>query len=363
MTRLVHAVMCGGSGTRLWPWSRPSRPKQFLTVTGDRSLLQAAVARLEGFSRPVETIVIGSEDHRFLIAEQLRAVSGVAEIVLEPEPHNTAPVALIAALRAKALLGEDDGLVLLAPADHIISDIAAFHAAIGRAIPAALAGNLVTFGIDPALPETGYGYIEIGDALPDAPGVSRARGFREKPDRATAEAYLASGDFFWNAGIFLFAPGMLLAAAETLHPAMAAACRVACERACPDPDFVRLDAEAYGRLETISFDHAFAERLDGRVAVVPVSMGWSDIGSWRALRDVHVAGTPGTPKGSNATTGPVELFDCSGSLAFSDGVPVVALGLTDVVVVATGEAVYVAPMDRAGDIKALLTRLKTKLDR
>lgn len=363
MTRLVHAVMCGGSGTRLWPWSRPSRPKQFLTISGDRSLLQAAVARLEGLSRPVETIVIGSEAHRFLIAEQLRAVSGIAEIVLEPEPHNTAPVALIAALRAEKLFAGNDGLVLLAPADHIISDIAAFHAAIERAVPAALAGNLVTFGIDPAGPETGYGYIETGDGLPDVPGVLRARSFREKPDRAAAEAYLASGNFLWNAGIFLFAPGMLLAAAETLHPAMAAACRVACERARPDPDFVRLDAEAYGRLETISFDYAFAERLEGTVAVVPVSMGWSDIGSWRALRDAHVTGTPGTPNGSNATTGPVDLVECSGSLAFSDRVPVVALGLTDMVVVATGEAVYVAPIDRDGDIKDILPRLKTKPDR
>ncbi len=343
--------MCGGSGTRLWPLSRQSCPKQFLTLFGDRSLLQSTVDRLDGLPLAVQTIVIGNEDYRFLMAEQLRSTSGAAEIVLEPEMRNTAPVALVAALRAQGLLG-GDGLVLLSPADHIIADTAAFYEAIERAIPAAKAGYLVTFGINPTHAATGYGYIEVGGALPEAGGVARATSFREKPDRTTAEAFLASRAFLWNAGIFLFDPAALLTAAQTMYPRMAADCRASSDGARPDLDFVRLDAEAYARIETISFDHAFAEKLEGKVAVVPVTMGWSDIGSWSALYDSRVD----APEG-NVVEGPAELFDCAGSLAFSDGPLVVAQGVRDLVVVANHDAVYVAPLALSEGVKDIVATL------
>ncbi|MCT8970516.1 mannose-1-phosphate guanylyltransferase/mannose-6-phosphate isomerase [Microbaculum marinisediminis] len=354
MTDLVHAIMCGGAGTRLWPWSRSSCPKPFLTLAGDRSLLQSTVDRLDGFSMAVETIVLGNRDDRVAIAEHLRDTSGAAEIVLEPEIRDTAPAALVAALRAQARLSPG-GLVLLAPADHVIADTGAFHAAITRAMPAARAGYVVTFGIGPTHPATRYGYIEYADA--DAPaggdGVFRVRSFREKPDEATAEAFVASGNFLWNAGIFLFDPAALLDQAETLHPEMVATCRAACDKASRDIDFLRLDPEAYARLGTISFDHAFAERLGDRLAVVPVSMGWSDIGSWTALYEARSE----QAEAGNVIEGPVDLVDCSGSLAFSDGPALVARGLRDMVVAASHGAVFVAPRAEADKVKDIVATL------
>lgn len=349
MTDLVHAIMCGGAGTRLWPWSRSSCPKPFLTLAGDRSLLQSTVDRLDGFSMAVETIVLGNRDDRFAIAEHLRDTSGAAEIVLEPEIRDTAPVALVAALRSQARLSPG-GLVLLAPADHVIADTAAFHTAITRAMPAARAGHLVTFGIGPTHPATRYGYIERGEALTGDDEVFRARSFREKPDEATAEAFVVSGNFYWNAGIFLFDPAALLDQAETLHPEMVAACRASCDTAGQDIDFLRLDPEAYARLGTISFDHAFAERLGGKIAVVPVSMGWSDIGSWTALYEAR----SNQAEADNVIEGPVDLIDCSGSLAFSDGPALVAQGLRDMVVAASHGAVFVAPRAVADKVKDIV---------
>ncbi|MEJ8572062.1 mannose-1-phosphate guanylyltransferase/mannose-6-phosphate isomerase [Microbaculum marinum] len=355
MTEIVHAVMCGGSGTRLWPWSRRSYPKQFLSLVGDRSLLQATVGRLGARHGVTETIVIGNEEHRFLIAEQLRRGGDVAEIVLEPLMRNTAAVAIVAALRAEARKGPDC-LVLLAPADHVIGDAEAYGAAIGQATPAAQAGYVVTFGITPDRPETGYGYIEFGDALAEAPGVSLARGFREKPDRETAEGFLASGGFAWNAGIFLFSPQTLIEAAGRLCPDMLAACRAACDGAKPDLDFLRLDAEPYAQIDDISFDYAFAEQLDGKVAVVPVSMGWSDVGSWHALYEAR----GGNGGGENVTEGPTMLFDTENTLAFSDGPLVVAHGLKDVVIVANHDAIYVASAEHTGEVKRVVAELESR---
>ena len=341
--------MCGGAGARLWPWSRSSCPKPFLTLAGDRSLLQSTVDRLDGFSMPIETIVLGNRDDRFAIAEHLRTTSGAAEIVLEPEIRDTAPAALVAALRAQARLSPG-GLVLLAPADHVIADTAAFHAAIARAMPAARAGYLVTFGIGPTHPAPRYGYIERGDSPVGADNVFRARSFHEKPDEATAETFVATGNFLWNAGIFLFDPAALLDQAETLHPGMVAACRASCDKASEDSDFLHLDREAYARLEAISFDHAFAERLGDKVAVVPVSMGWSDIGSWTALYEAR----SNQAEGGNVIEGPVELADCAGTLAFSDGPVLVAQGLRDMVVAASHDAVFVAPRAEADKVKDIV---------
>jgi|FEC22Drversion2_1045045.scaffolds.fasta_scaffold00233_2 mannose-1-phosphate guanylyltransferase/mannose-6-phosphate isomerase len=355
MTRLVHTVMCGGSGTRLWPWSRQSYPKQFLSLGGDRSLLQATVSRLPQAGQPVETIVIGNEEHRFLIAEQLRQVGLSAEILLEPEMRNTAPVALIAALRAQEKFG-DDCLVLLAPADHIIGDASAYRAAVATAMAAARSGRVVTFGVTPDRPETGYGYIERGAPLAGIDGAESVDSFREKPDREVAEAYLASGRFCWNAGIFLFAPQVLLAAAHRLEPRMLDLCRAACAGASRDLDFLRLAREPYCDLPSISFDYAFAERLQGAMAVVPVAMGWSDIGSWQSLRLAHT----GLGSRENVASGAVELIDCEGVLAMSDGPLIVAHGLEDLVVVASADAVYVGAADRSEELRKVVGELQAR---
>jgi mannose-1-phosphate guanylyltransferase/mannose-6-phosphate isomerase len=353
MTVLVHAVMCGGLGTRLWPWSRRSYPKQFLKLVGERSLLQLTVDRLDGLSARVTTIAIGNEEHRFLIAEHLRGTSvGVGEIVLEPEGRNTACVVLVAALRAAARCGEDS-LVLLSAADHYIADPAAYHAAIDRAIPVAQAGRIVTFGIKPDRPETGYGYIEIGDRLNETSDAFAIASFQEKPNLALATEYLASNRFLWNAGIFLFAARHLLDIAAKLQPAMLDACRRACDDAILDLDFFRLAREPFLVIENISFDYAVMEKIGERGAVIPVAMGWSDIGSWNAMRQLHGA----TDASGNVARGAVELFDCSDVVGFSDGPLVVAHGLCDTIIVANYDAVYVASGDASQETKTVVTEL------
>jgi mannose-1-phosphate guanylyltransferase/mannose-6-phosphate isomerase len=353
MTNLVHAVMCGGSGTRLWPWSRRSYPKQFLKLVGHQSLLQSTVDRLEGLAADVTTIAMGNEEHRFLIAEHLRGTrAGVGEIVLEPEGRNTACVALIAALRAAARCGEDS-LVLLSAADHYIADPAAYRAAIEQAIPIAQAGRTVTFGIRPDRPEIGYGYIEIGNRLGGSNQAFAIASFREKPNQTVAADYVASEKFLWNAGIFLFGAKHLFDIAEKLQPAMLDACRRACAEATADLDFLRLAREPFLEIENISFDYAIMEKIGGRGAVIPISIGWSDIGSWNAMRQLY-----GSKDGSsNVTQGAVELFDCEGVVGFSDGPLVVAHGLRDAIVVANHDAVYVTTADASQEVKSVVAEL------
>jgi mannose-1-phosphate guanylyltransferase/mannose-6-phosphate isomerase len=356
MANLVHAVMCGGSGTRLWPWSRRSYPKQFLKLVGDQSLLQSTVDRLEGLSADVTTIAMGNEEHRFLIAEHLRSTRGGAgEIVLEPEGRNTACVALIAALRAAARCGEDS-VILLSAADHYIADPVAYRAAIEQAIPIAQAGRIVTFGIRPDRPETGYGYIEIGDRLDGSDQAFAIASFREKPSVAVATDYLASEKFLWNAGIFLFSAKHLFDIAAKLQPAMLDACRRAFAEATGDLDFLRLAREPFLEIENISFDYAIMEQIGDRGAVLPISMGWSDIGSWNTIRQLY--GTKDTA--GNVTQGEVELFDCEGVVALSDGPLVVAHGLRDTIVVANHDAVYVATADATTDVKNVVAELANR---
>lgn len=356
MTILVHTIMCGGSGTRLWPWSRRSYPKQFLSLLDERSLLQATVDRLDDFDLPVETIGIGNEEHRFLIAEQLRDTRAAnPTIVLEPEGRNTAPVALVAALYASDRLGEDR-VVMLAPADHHIADAEAYRAALTRAIPVARAGYVVTFGIAPDRPETGYGYIEMGSVLEEHSCVRTIAAFREKPDLEAAKEFIARKSFVWNSGIFLFTPQTMIELAKVLAPEMLDLCRRSVERAEPDLDFLRLDAESYKSVESISFDYAFAEHLDAKGAVIPVTFGWSDVGSWAALRQA----LGGQQNGANVVQGPAELFDCSGTLAMSDGPLIVSQGLENTVIVANHDAVYVAAADQCQDIKRVVAELEKK---
>lgn len=351
LAAIAYAVMCGGAGSRLWPLSTLQTPKPFLDVLGRQSPFQSTLARIREYPGPVATIIIGGENHGRLISEQ-SDTDAVAEIILEPFPRDTAPVALVAAIRTQALFG-DGRLVLLAPADHMIKDVAAFQEAIARAAPAAEAGHVVTFGVRPAGPETGYGYVEVAEDWADCPGIVRARGFREKPDAATARAYFASGRHLWNAGMFLFRPSTILTSAERIAPDMLAASREACADGKLDGRSLHLGVAAYRRIDPISFDYAFAERMTGQVVVAPVEMGWSDIGSWRA---VHAARARAAT--DNVIEGPVELEDSIGALVLSYGPAVFARGMINAAIVATCDEVLVAPLASTDGLKDVLAALE-----
>src|SRR5215469_147163 len=274
----VHPViLSGGAGSRLWPLSRRLLPKQLLPLAGPRTMIQETALRF-GTGEFASSTIVCNEEHRFLIAEQLRevALKNVA-IVLEPVGRNTAPAAAIAALTVAH--ADREGVVLLLPSDHVIEDIPAFRKAVATAVPAAEAGSIVTFGIKPSVPETGYGYIFAGDSLAGAPGCFRVQRFVEKPDRAAAEKYLANGNYYWNGGIFLFKASTLLKELERLQPAMLGACRTSFEKARKDLDFIRLEEESFKSSPAQSFDYAVMEHTT-RAAIVPVEMGWSDVGSW-----------------------------------------------------------------------------------
>ena len=312
-------------------------------------MIQETASRFthEAFSPP---IVICNDEHRFLIAEQLREDGVKARIVLEPVGRNTAPAATVAAL----LIAKDDpdAVVLLVPSDHVIADIEAFRAAVFTAEAAAARGGIVTFGIKPAIAETGYGYLAGGAPLREAPGCLKLERFVEKPDRATAERYLADGSYFWNSGIFLFKASELLKEVERLEPAIVTACRDAIEKARQDLDFVRLDEAAFGRSPSLSLDYAVMEHTP-KAAVVPVEMGWSDVGSWHALWDISEKGEEG-----NAIKGDVLLEGVRNSYLRSDGPLLAAVGVEDLVIVATTDAVLVSRRDRAQDVRKIVDALE-----
>jgi len=352
MAARVHPViLSGGSGTRLWPMSRALHPKQLLPLVSERSLLQDAALRVNDASVFAAPLVIANDEHRFMVAEQLRLASiAPRAIVLEPVGRNTAPAVAIAALLL--LKGEQDPLLLVMPSDHAIADVAAFRAAIGRAAEAARQGRLVTFGINPERPETGYGYIRRGGAIAGAPGSFEVAAFVEKPDRARAEAYIASGDHYWNSGIFLIPAQLLVTEMERLHPATLAACRKALERAKTDLDFLRLDRESFAAAENISLDYAVMEHTR-HAAVVPVEMGWSDVGTWDALWQIGAKDAAG-----NVLHGDVVAEDTRNSYIRSEAGLVAAFGIEDLIVVATGDATLVAHRSRAADLKTLIARLE-----
>ena len=360
---MIHPViLSGGSGTRLWPMSRALYPKQLLALTGERSLLQETVLRAVGdaagdaggefgFAPP---LIIANEEHRFIIAEQLREIGAVADaLVLEPIGRNTAPAACVAALRLAAAKapGEPDALMLVMPSDHVIGDLAAFHAGVSRAAAAGRAGHLVSLGIRPERPETGYGYIAAGAPLDGAPGAFRVSRFVEKPDAETAERYLASGEYFWNSGIFLFPVALYLAEIGRLRPEMLAACKAALAGARSDSDFVRLDKAAFAECPSDSIDYAVMEHTKC-AAVVPVGMGWSDLGSWDALWELGAKDERG-----NALSGNVVAEATTNCYLRSEAGLVAAIGVADLVVVATDDAVMVAPRNRTQEVKTLVTRL------
>lgn len=354
---LFPVIMAGGSGSRLWPLSRQLNPKQFLPLAEARhSMLQATILRLQGL--PVaQPRLICNEQHRFLAAEQLRQLGmEQASILLEPVGRNTAPAIALAALQA--LDEAEDPLLLVLAADHLIRDVAAFHASVRTAVPLAEAGKLVTFGIVPTQAHTGYGYIEQGDAL--AAGGFAVHRFVEKPDLATAREYLASGRFFWNSGMFLFRASRYLQELERFRPHIPAACRAALAGGTQDMHFTRVDREAFAACPEDSIDYAVMEPLcnaatgsAGEVAMVPLDAGWSDIGSWSALWEVGERDADG-----NVLKGDVLGEATRNTYVHADSRLVATVGVEDLVIVETKDAVLVAHKDRVQEVKQIVERLK-----
>jgi len=348
---LIHPIiLSGGTGSRLWPLSRSLFPKQLLALAGEHSLIQDTVLRSKGadFAPP---LIVCNTEHRFLIAEQMRQAGITPQgIVLEPVGRNTAPATAIAAL----ILADKhpESLMLLMPADHIVRNRTAFLQAVDRAAAAARQDNLVTFGISPDAPETGYGYIRRGAALKGLTDSFAVARFVEKPDAATAAGYLASGDYSWNSGMFLFKASVFLAELERLEPEMLAHCREALAKGGKDLDFFRLDNTAFAKAKAISIDYAVMERTD-KAVVVPVEMGWSDIGSWEALWATATRDASG-----NATKGDVLQHGTRNSYLRSEGPLIAAVGIEDVVVVATQDAVLVSHKSASQDVKRIVEQLE-----
>ncbi len=349
MTLLHPVILSGGVGSRLWPLSRSLFPKQLLALAGDRSLIQDTVRRATG-SAFADPLIICNVEHRFLIAEQMRAAGQLpSAIVLEPAGRNTAPAAAVAALM---LMEKDpDATLLLMPADHVVRDLDAFRRAADSAAAAAAQGLLVTFGIAPRTPETGYGYVQRGAALSESAHIFAVRRFVEKPDAATAEGYIKAGDYYWNSGMFAFRAASFIAELERLEPAMVADCRAAIRDGKQDLDFFRLEPKAFEGCKSISIDYAVMEHTQ-RAAIVPVEMGWSDIGSWEALWDASDKDNDG-----NALMGDVLHHATSNSYLRSEGPLIAAVGVEDLVIVATKDAVLVSRKDASQDVKKIVEQL------
>ncbi len=355
---LQPVILSGGSGTRLWPLSREQYPKQLLALVGDETMLQATAGRLAGFTGrlPVAQapIVVCNEEYRFVTAEQLRSVGRSSRnIVLEPVGRNTAPALALAALA----VAEADPVLLVMPADHVIRDLAGFQAAIDAGIPAALDGAIVTFGIIPDRAETGYGYIRFGAERPD--GSKAIAAFVEKPDAATAQRYLDSGEYLWNSGLFMVRASTWLKALAALQPAMAKACDAAWQGGARDADFVRVDKDAFIACPSDSIDYAVMEKLAGAAelgipgCVVPMSAGWSDVGAWDALWDIADKDGSG-----NVARGDVLFEDSRNTLVYAQDRMVACVGLDDTVVVETPDAVLVARKDKTQNVKQIVAALK-----
>ncbi len=349
-TTVVPVILSGGSGSRLWPVSRASFPKQLWPLISERSLLQETALRGvgDGFAAP---IIVCNQEHRFLIAEQLReaGIEG-ARIVLEPVGRNSAP-----ALAAAALLVAEENpraVLWMMAADSAITKPEALAEAVAAAVAAALCGRLVTFGMKPMRPETGYGYIEAGEPLPGLPGVRALAGFVEKPDLERAVELVASGRHLWNSGMYVFTAETLLEEMQLYAPAVLAAARRAVEARTSDLHFIRLDAAAFIEAPDISIDYAVAEHTH-RAAVVPADLGWSDVGSWDALWDISEKDKTG-----NVAVGDVFLEHTRNCYVRSDGIVTAVTGLQDAIVVVTEDAVMVTHRDRAQDVKKVVERLR-----
>lgn len=351
--RIFPVLLSGGSGTRLWPLSRSLYPKQLLPLSGKDTMLQATALRIPDAGTFAAPLVICNNDHRFIIAEQLRAISREAlTIMLEPVGRNTAPAAAAAALYCQRQ--HEDAIIVLLPADHVITDISGFRDQLDAAIALADQGHIVTFGITPTEPHTGYGYIRQGAAIAD--GAYHVDQFAEKPDEATAAAYLADGSYSWNSGMFVARADVLMNEMGTFRPDIVEAVTGALDKAEPDLDFLRLDEESFAACPAQSIDFAVMERTE-HAAVIPCSIGWSDIGSWNALWEIAEKDADG-----NATSGDVILKDVKNSYIRTEATVVAAIGVSDLTVVETSDAVLIAHRNRAQDVKDVVDVLK-KSDR
>ncbi len=345
---IVPIILSGGGGSRLWPFSTKDTPKQFLPLVENKTLFERALDRVRDRGRFAAPIVVGNIKHAELCEASLATDGEESRLILEPSARNTAPAVVLAAAVVRDLYGAD-ALLLVMPSDHVIEDVAAFHQAIEKGESAARMGRLVTFGVQPNGPDTGYGYLQMGCDLADAPGVKDVARFVEKPALETAEAMVADGDHLWNAGIFLFTAGTFLQEAALLAPAITRPAEAAI--GAGERDGIRIVPEAAIFAECVneSIDYAIMER-SSRVAVVPMSPGWSDLGSWDALASLLGAGT---------SVGPITAVDCESCFIRSDGVQVAALGVRDLIIVASGGRLLILPRGRSQEVKKLLSVMDT----
>lgn len=345
---MIPVILSGGSGTRLWPLSRSQHPKQFLPLVSEHTMVQETVLRLQGLKNLQPPLAVCNENHRFMMAEQLRE-TGIhpAGIILEPVGRNTAPAIALAALTAQA----DDTLLVL-PADHVITDVPSFQSIVEKADKLAQQDYMVTFGIIPTAPETGYGYIRAGQATDES--SFRIDAFVEKPDLDTAQQYVDSGDYYWNSGMFAFKAGRYLEELEKFQPDILKACRKALENAQRDLDFIRVDKEIFLNCPSDSIDYAVMEKTDQGI-VIPLDAGWNDIGSWSALWDITDKDDQG-----NAVSGDVIALDTENSFLLSQSKLVVTVGIDNIVVIDTDDAVMIAAKDRVQDVKLVVDQLKDK---
>ena len=348
---MVPVILSGGSGTRLWPYSRSAYPKQFLPLVGERTMLQETVLRFNESDAP---IVVCNEEHRFMVAEQLRSIDVQANsIILEPVGRNTAPAIALAALR---VLQKEDQLLIVLPADHIIPDLDDFLAAVSIAESAAMQGDLVTFGVVPTYAETGYGYLKAGAVKEGSSEVFSLEDFLEKPNAKDASKYVASGDYFWNSGMFLFKASRYIEELQKYAPEMVAACRAALELATDDLDFVRVEKSSFEACPGDSIDYAVMEKTD-RAVMVPLDAGWNDVGSWASLWSASEKDENG-----NSTKGDVIAEDTTDCYIQGESKLIATVGLESVVVVQTDDTILVATKDKVQNVKKIVERLK-QMDR
>ena len=350
MATITPVILSGGAGTRLWPASRSMYPKQLLPLAGEKTMLQATALRIRGLENAGDhCLVVTNEAHRFSVVEQLQAIEVRAALLLEPEGRNTAPAVALAALQAAE--SNPAAILRLMPADHVIRDVEAFRTAVEQGVAAAESGQLVTFGIVPTAPETGYGYIRA-DA--DAGGVVPVQQFVEKPDGKTARAYLDSGNYFWNSGMFLFSASTYLDELANAAPEIAASCKKSMQNKSLDGSFIRPDRDSFLACPADSIDYAVMEK-SSNAAMIPLDAGWSDVGSWSALQDV----TPSDADG-NALNGDVLVHDCKDSFVQAESRLVAAVGLRDLIIVETKDSVLVADRHRSQQVKELVNQLKAQ---